>query len=535
MKSVLLAILTAFTLTAIVSPARSEISLSFFYDSLEPYGDWMETRDYGYVWQPRDVDSGWHPYTDGYWTYTDSGWTWVSYEDFGWATYHYGRWVRLTDIGWCWVPGYEWGPAWVSWRYSDDNDVVGWAPLPPRAICRPGEEIDEDVDADYDIGPSQYAFTSVRFFGSPSLRPVIYESADNVVYLGRTRNVTRVVYTGDIVYNYGPRYEIISSRCERPIERLRLERVRQWRDDDHEFRADYRGRRQGNVLRMIAPAVVPVVDDIRPRSVRTRVDWEQEERGWSDVRDQRQADDIRRKIHAEIKNHKRDERRKRERDADGKKSAAEVLRAEARRPQMRLANLQQPQVFRDTGNEDSGRDKGRVQERNKSEDRQSDKVREPGRDRRWIHDDEAWRSREGRRNDNGEDRENPDQRKDRGRRDDRGRDEANRDQQIADDRRKQEADFRRDRQQRRQQEHVEREIQPRERRDREDRDQKRVQHDRPRQENRDSERGKQKAHLGEQTQHPEQHRSNNHRLSENQDRKGRNEKDSDKKKKRDDN
>ena len=30
-----------------------------------------------------------------------------------------------------WVPGDQWAPAWVAWRYSDD--YVGWAPLPPEA------------------------------------------------------------------------------------------------------------------------------------------------------------------------------------------------------------------------------------------------------------------------------------------------------------------------------------------------------------------------------------------------------------------
>ena len=55
-------------------------------------------------------------YADGYWAYTDVGWTWISYEDFGWATYHYGRWASLADYGWVWFPGsdLEWGPAWVS-------------------------------------------------------------------------------------------------------------------------------------------------------------------------------------------------------------------------------------------------------------------------------------------------------------------------------------------------------------------------------------------------------------------------------------
>src|SRR5713101_6474300 len=108
-----------------------DVSVDFFYNNLNG-GSWVEVGDYGYCWQP-DVavsDASWRPYADGYWAYTDLGWTWVSYEDFGWATYHYGRWVRLRDRGWFWVPGREWGPAWVSWRTG--GDYVGWAPLPPR-------------------------------------------------------------------------------------------------------------------------------------------------------------------------------------------------------------------------------------------------------------------------------------------------------------------------------------------------------------------------------------------------------------------
>ena len=87
-----------------------------FYRKLEPYGDWIETGDYGYVWQPREAERSerWRPYTNGHWVYTDAGWTWVSDERFGWATCHYGRWARMRGIGWVWVPGDEWAPAWVS-------------------------------------------------------------------------------------------------------------------------------------------------------------------------------------------------------------------------------------------------------------------------------------------------------------------------------------------------------------------------------------------------------------------------------------
>jgi hypothetical protein len=35
-----------------------------------------------------------------------------------------------SDYGWVWVPGAEWGPAWVDWRYGGGH--AGWAPMPPE-------------------------------------------------------------------------------------------------------------------------------------------------------------------------------------------------------------------------------------------------------------------------------------------------------------------------------------------------------------------------------------------------------------------
>ena len=97
---------------------RVEVSFDYFYDSLEPYGEWVEVADYGTCWHPTDVDEDWAPYVDGYWTYTDAGWTWVSYEEFGGIVYHYGRWGFDREIGWFWVRGDDWAPAWVDWRLS---------------------------------------------------------------------------------------------------------------------------------------------------------------------------------------------------------------------------------------------------------------------------------------------------------------------------------------------------------------------------------------------------------------------------------
>ncbi len=106
MKKLLLACaIVALVLPAAPRAQAADVSVDFFYNNLSG-GSWIEVGDYGYCWQPDvGLSADWRPYSDGYWAYTDLGWTWVSYEDFGWATYHYGRWVRLSGRGWVWVPG----------------------------------------------------------------------------------------------------------------------------------------------------------------------------------------------------------------------------------------------------------------------------------------------------------------------------------------------------------------------------------------------------------------------------------------------
>jgi uncharacterized membrane protein YgcG len=104
------------------------VTLDTFEESLSPHGEWVEVGSYGRVWRPR-VAAGWRPYYYGRWEWTNEGWLWVSDEPWGWAAYHYGRWTYDDYYGWVWIPGYQWAPAWVAWRYS--GDVVGWAPLGP--------------------------------------------------------------------------------------------------------------------------------------------------------------------------------------------------------------------------------------------------------------------------------------------------------------------------------------------------------------------------------------------------------------------
>ena len=106
------------------------VSFQVFYDALTPYGDWIKDARYGYIWLPA-VYEDFHPYgTNGHWVMTEFGNTWVSDYDWGWAPFHYGRWY-FDDYyqSWAWIPGYEWAPAWVSWRSG--GGYYGWAPMSP--------------------------------------------------------------------------------------------------------------------------------------------------------------------------------------------------------------------------------------------------------------------------------------------------------------------------------------------------------------------------------------------------------------------
>ncbi|MAB13624.1 DUF6600 domain-containing protein [Parvibaculum sp.] len=126
-------LLTGLTMAAAPSEARpaypdSYADAAYFHDELSPYGRWHELGAYGRVWQPRNMHSGWRPYTRGRWVWDDDyGWTWTSDFNWGWAAFHYGRWIYDSHYGWLWVPGRVWSPAWVTWRFS--NGYVGWSPI----------------------------------------------------------------------------------------------------------------------------------------------------------------------------------------------------------------------------------------------------------------------------------------------------------------------------------------------------------------------------------------------------------------------
>jgi hypothetical protein len=281
----------ALTASALQQTRGEDVSVDYFYDNLSG-GNWIDVEGYGYGWQP-DVavnDQNWRPYADGYWAYTDDGWTWISYEDFGWATYHYGRWANLADYGWTWFPGddLDWGPAWVSWRTG--GDYVGWAPLPPRGpgVVYEGRPIGPQVDIEFDIGPEYYNFCEVRYIGEPVLRNYIAPPVQNVTYINNTVNVTNITVKNNVVYNYGPNYEALSARSTRPIQRLSIER-QSAANLSAAAKSGGLTKVQGNKLVVAAPPrLAKAPPTAKPPAVKTKIAQPKLNRGWAGVQNEAQ-------------------------------------------------------------------------------------------------------------------------------------------------------------------------------------------------------------------------------------------------------
>ena len=111
------------------------------YADLDQYGSWEAAPEYGQVWFPRSVAVGWVPYRYGHWAWVEPwGWTWVEDEPWGFAPFHYGRWVAIGPR-WGWIPGPVavrpvYAPALVAFvgggGFSVGVGVQCWFPLGPR-------------------------------------------------------------------------------------------------------------------------------------------------------------------------------------------------------------------------------------------------------------------------------------------------------------------------------------------------------------------------------------------------------------------
>jgi hypothetical protein len=255
-------------------------SFNLFYERLRPDGHWLEESNYGYVWQPSlaEQDENWRPYTDGHWAYTDRGWTWLSNEDFGWATYHYGRWARVRDTGWVWVPGATWAPAWVSWRQTDQYSYVGWAPLPPECDPTSSENVEAWVDNYYDIGPTAYVFLRAVDLARSSYRGAILPSQQNLTIIAQTRNVTNITCHNNVVNSFGPQYQQMAQLTNYRLGRYQINYQQQTQSN-----AIFKTVIAGNQLQVISPpAHLQNTATIWPQNPR-QIPQTQVERGWQNI------------------------------------------------------------------------------------------------------------------------------------------------------------------------------------------------------------------------------------------------------------
>jgi hypothetical protein len=246
-------------------PAAASRDYQMFYEGLASYGQWMETAEYGYVWQPASPAPGWRPYTVGRWADSDQGWTWISDEPYGWATYHYGRWALLERQGWIWVPGDTWAPAWVSWR--NNADLVGWSPLPPETVYADDIDYGPGVDDDYGISPDAYTFMPVQYFDGPVYEHY-YPIAENRSCFSLTIGITRIAIRSGNVHCDGPERLWVNGRLSRPMTRYRLDR-----DYGYDDRHDYRPRFDNDRLSCYSPRVRTSWNEgLRPSRLHGRMD-----------------------------------------------------------------------------------------------------------------------------------------------------------------------------------------------------------------------------------------------------------------------
>jgi hypothetical protein len=248
---------------AAVAPPPGDLNISFFYEALYPYGNWLDI-DGEWCWRPNAmaISPDWAPYCrHGHWVDSDWGWCWVSDYSWGWAPFHYGRWFRHRNHGWCWVPDCEWGPAWVAWRRG--NDFCGWAPLPPRTryVADQGFYFGASragLDFEFHLTLHDYFFVPTSHFCDP--HPWIHKvpSVRQEEVFRRTAFVRNSYgFERDHIFNRGVPADEISRASNRPIKPITIVH-----DDLKPGQEIHRGNTREDRLIIYRPSISPAA----PRS-----------------------------------------------------------------------------------------------------------------------------------------------------------------------------------------------------------------------------------------------------------------------------
>lgn len=259
MRSVRTAVLSVVLLcvaSGLTTPARAEVSFSFFYSNLSPHGAWHVSAEFGRVWQPYVYASGWNPYYDGHWAYSDCGWAWVSDYRWGAIPYHYGTWVPDPVFGWVWVPGYVWAPSWVVFRTGPD--YIGWAPVSPHF----------SIGVSYGYAPpaESFVFVSAGHFLAPRVRTYAVPRGRAYGIINNTTVVNNLVIERNVVVNRGPDVRFIERAGGRKVRQVPIEQVARVAPQGHVRREELavEPRRMQRGVRVSEPVVDPIPD----RSVR---------------------------------------------------------------------------------------------------------------------------------------------------------------------------------------------------------------------------------------------------------------------------
>jgi hypothetical protein len=255
---------------AVAAPPPAAVNISFFYEALAPYGNWIQV-DGAQYWQPAavELDPDWQPYCQrGHWVNSDCGWAWYSDYSWGWAPFHYGRWWHHERHGWIWAPDTVCGPAWVNWR--EHAGVIGWAPLPPGAVYLPGVGFtfhgrQVAVGFEFGLQAQQYTFVDVRYFCEPGLAQRMLPRTQVAHYYANTTIIqNNYTYINNVIVNRGPSVTLIAEVTHREIPRVRIV--------DQDLRPGQPIR--GNVvnagqLALYRPRVAPIAPET-PRAVVAR-------------------------------------------------------------------------------------------------------------------------------------------------------------------------------------------------------------------------------------------------------------------------
>jgi hypothetical protein len=158
------------------------------YEDLDDHGSWRHTPENGYVWFPRTTQANWAPYHNGHWDYIEPwGYTWVDDEPWGFAPFHYGRWVNY-EGSWGWVPAAPraegavyvrpvYAPALVAWVGGPHFAIgigvgggeaygsgvsVGWFPLGPREVYVPSYRVSRNYVNNVNVSNTTVTTTVVN-------------------------------------------------------------------------------------------------------------------------------------------------------------------------------------------------------------------------------------------------------------------------------------------------------------------------------------------------------------------------------------